>query len=119
MYTAPRSNSHRSPPVLRVCHPNTQCAKPLKTNNPPNNPVTAIPAAGGMTIARIPATIISTLSPMDHPSDFLTITGTGVDVTLMRFLRRPLWDLLNYLLLGPGYISPSTSLRTGLGSPQT
>jgi hypothetical protein len=37
---------------------------------------------------------------MDHPSDFLTITGMGVDVTLMRFLRRPLWDLLNYLLLG-------------------
>jgi hypothetical protein len=36
---------------------------------------------------------------MDHPSDFLTITGMGVDVTLMRFLRRPLWDLLNYLFI--------------------
>src|SRR3984893_7982573 len=99
MYTAPRSNSHRSPPVLRVCHPNTQCATPLKISSHPNSTVTAIPAAGGMTIARIPAKIISTLKTIDHPIDFLTITGMGVDVTLMRFLRRPLWNLLNLLLL--------------------
>jgi hypothetical protein len=86
--------------VLRVCHPNTQWAAPLNTSSHPNSTVTAIPAAGGITIARIPATIISTLKPMDHPSDFLTITGMGVDVTLMRSLRRFLWDLLNYLSLG-------------------
>src|SRR5690242_17179248 len=83
MYTIPSNNSNSKPPVLRVCHPNTKWAAPLKINNHPNNTVTAIPAAGGTTIASTPAKIISTLSAIDHPSDLRTITGTGVDVTLI------------------------------------
>src|SRR5260370_7651917 len=84
------------PPVVRVCHPNTQWAAPLKTRSHPNSTVTAIPAAGGMTMARIPARIISTLNPMDHPSDFFTITGIGVDVTLMSFLPRSVHALTTH-----------------------
>src|SRR3984893_125203 len=98
MSTAPKSNSQIRPPVLRVCHPNTQWAAPLKTSSHPNNTVTAIPAAGGMPIGRIPARFISMRKPIDHPSDFFTITGMGVDVTLMSFLRRSLGDLINYVL---------------------
>jgi hypothetical protein len=73
---------------VRVCHPNTQWAVPLKMSSHPNSTVMAIPAAGGVTMARIPARIISVLKPMDHPSDFFIIAGMGVDVTLMTFLRR-------------------------------
>src|SRR4029077_18698831 len=51
----------------------------------PTNTAIAIPAAGGMTMARRPATIISTLSPMDPPNDFFTIVATAVDVALITF----------------------------------
>src|SRR5260370_82947 len=54
------------------------------------------PAMGRSRTARI----ISTLNAIDHPSDLRTITGMEVDVTLMRFLQRSLWNPLNYFVAG-------------------
>src|SRR6267378_846404 len=71
------------PPVVRVCHANTRWAAPLKTNSHPTNTATAIPASGGTTMARNPATIINTLSAMDQPSDFFKITGAITGTVLM------------------------------------
>src|SRR5260370_6558 len=71
------------PPVVRVCHANTRWAAPLKTNSHATNTATAIPATGGTTMARNPATIINTLSAMDQPSDFFKITGAITGTVLM------------------------------------
>src|SRR5260370_17438434 len=71
------------PPVVRVCHANTRWAAPLKTNSHPTNTATAIPASGGTTMARNPATIINTLSAMDQHSDFFKITGAITGTVLM------------------------------------
>jgi hypothetical protein len=66
-----------------VCQANTRWATPLKINNQPKNTVATIPATGGRIMASMPATIIKTLRAMDHPSDFLTITGLWVEVALI------------------------------------
>jgi hypothetical protein len=56
---------------------------PLKTSSQPTNRVTAIPAIGGITIASMPEMIISTLSAIDHPNDFLTRVGAVTVEVLM------------------------------------
>jgi hypothetical protein len=45
--------------------------------------VTAIPAIGGMMMARMPAIIITTLSAMVHPKDFLSSVDGAIVVVLM------------------------------------
>jgi hypothetical protein len=49
----------------------------------PTKIVTAIPAAGGMIMAKIPATIITMLIIMDHPKDFFTNVGTELAAALL------------------------------------
>jgi hypothetical protein len=56
---------------------------PLKTSIHPTKIVTAIPAAGGMIMAKIPATIITMLITMDHPKDFFTNVGTELAAVVL------------------------------------
>src|ERR1700722_4559545 len=82
-YAAPSSSSQRIAPVPRVCQAYARCATPLIVNNHPNRTVTAIPAIGGMMTARMPAMIITTLSAMTHPKDFLSSVDGAIVVVLM------------------------------------
>src|SRR6202043_826917 len=60
-----------------------RCATPLIVNNQPKRTVTATPATGGMMTARMPAMIITTLSAMVHPKDFLSSVDGAIVVVLM------------------------------------
>src|ERR1700730_431686 len=81
-YAAPSSSSERIAPVPRVCQAYARCATPLTVNNHPKRIVIAIPAIGGMMTARMPAMIMTTLSAMTHPKDFLRIAD-GVSVVVL------------------------------------
>src|SRR5215467_2052251 len=75
----PMRSSQINAPVLRVCHAKTRCAAPQNTSSHPTKMVTAIPAAAGTTIARMPARIIRMLRAMDQPTDcFAVVTNDGV-----------------------------------------
>src|SRR5215469_13775087 len=65
-----------NPPVARVYQANTRLAPPLTTSSHATMKTTATPAAGGTTIASRPATIISTLRPIDQPMDSFTMVPT-------------------------------------------
>src|ERR1700733_5007594 len=81
-YAALSSSSQRIAPVPRVCQAYARCATPLNVNNHPKRTVTAIPAIGGMMMARLPAMIITTLSAITHPKDFLN-SADGASVVVL------------------------------------
>src|SRR5271169_4387083 len=111
----PQSSFQTTPPIVRVCHANAKWTVPLKISSQATSRATAIPAAGGTTIARTPATIIRTLSPIDPPRDSFTIVP--IDVALIfppseglgrpKFVSRPgvaaLADSLHIECMRPSY----------------
>ena len=60
---------------------NARWMHPLRTSSQATKAFTAAPAVRGDAIARTPATIMSTLSPIDHPTDFFT--NPTADVALI------------------------------------
>src|SRR5579872_161163 len=61
MYSTPSSNCQTIPPIRRSSQANHRCPTPANTSSQATTRLTASPAASGSPIARIPATIISTL----------------------------------------------------------
>src|SRR3984957_11936937 len=85
---------------------------PLKTSNHATTTLTAVPAAIGEAIARIPTAIMSTLSPIDHPTDFFT--NVAADVGSIRLLLLPsVWseDSAAILLMVRMFSAEGSSLR--------
>src|SRR5712692_3771728 len=74
----PTSNSQRNPPALRLNQANTRWAPALKTRSQATKTLIAIPAAIGDPIARTPARIMSTLRPIDQPTDFFTKVAASI-----------------------------------------
>src|SRR5580704_7913694 len=78
IYRMPISSPQRNAPVERVYQAKTTWMQPVNTSSQATNRFTVIPATCGNAIARKPATIIRTLSPMDSPTDFFTMVPTDV-----------------------------------------
>src|ERR1700722_4749406 len=92
------------PPVERMCQAMARCAIPPSSTSHAITIATPMPAAGGTTIARMPARINRTLSAMAQPTDcfaiptrddsaiFLLLIGLVLNVRLAGFsldLLRP------------------------------
>src|ERR1700678_1892563 len=61
------------PPVERICQAMARCAIPPKSTSHATTIATPMPAAGGTTIARMPARINRTLNAMAQPTDCFAI----------------------------------------------
>src|ERR1700719_2919755 len=90
----PISSPQRNAPVERVYQAKTRWMQPMNTSSQATNRFTVIPATCGNAIARKPATIIKTLSPMDNPTDFFTMVPTDVALMTHSSLQPefPIWD---------------------------
>src|ERR1700691_2532248 len=105
------------PPVERMCQARARCAIPPSSTSQAMTIATPMPAAGGTTIARMPARINRTLNAMAQPADsfaiptrddsaiFLLLMGVVLNVRLtraprLRFSDRSLVEGARPLALG-------------------